>query len=186
MPVAIVIRPSTEKYIFDPKMRYTRPTQFPHSVRQTMQGRSSRTGNLIAFSKLFPGSRAPSRTAFPALRESLQPCRVGLVLLAFAVAFFSYGYRASLFQYRSVQAKNFPIARAIVEQQRFGISSASAHHGRHWARRQFDNDHHAQFEQASSSAAVLSTNAQIISAPPRLLPFFDSSLPLRSPPSLAA
>jgi len=156
-----------EKFNFERKMRYTPRTQHSPFGSKNMYERTSRTGASTASSEH-------------------HPCRVGLLLLAFAVALFAFGYKASLFQYRSHQIRSFPVAKAVVEQHRFGHAPLSAHSVRHRTRLQFEIDPQNLLGQTFTSLPVFTANAPRIFAPPRALPFFDSALPLRSPPSFAA
>jgi len=167
-------------------MRYTPRTQHSPFGSKNMYERTSRTGASTASSEHFQASSGDLRSALQAMQDQFRPCRVGLLLLAFAVALFAFGYKASLFQYRSHQIRSFPVAKAVVEQHRFGHAPLSAYSVRHRTRLQFEIDPQNLLGQTFTSLPVFTDNAPRIFAPPRALPFFDSALPLRSPPSFAA
>jgi hypothetical protein len=183
MPVVTVV--GMEKCDFDRKYAILPVRSIPLSARKTMQERTSWTGIHTASSKHFRASSADLRAALPALQALLRPCHVGFLLLAFAVALFAFGYKTSLYQYSSHQVKHFPVAKAVVEQQRSGISPFSIHGVRRRNQKLFDVDPQNLLGDTLTSLPVFNADAPTISTPPRALPFFDSALPLRSPPSFA-
>jgi hypothetical protein len=175
-----------EKFNFDRKYAILPVRSIPLSARKTMQERTSWTGIHTASSKHYWSSSAESRAVLPALQELLRPSHVGFLLLAFAVALFAFGYKASHYQYNSHQVNHFPVAKAVVEQHRSGISPSSMHGERRRNQKQLDVDPQTVLGDTLTSLPVFNADAPTISAPPRALPFFDSAVPLRSPPSFAA
>ena len=120
-----------------------------------------------------------------ARKQTFSPCTFGLILLAVAVALFNYGYRTSLYRLHKAHAAPYPVARAIVE-HRPGDSQGSLQNLRPRTCTKLEFTAYGSFVQAQFSCPVFDSICTRVSTPPRALPFFDSALPLRSPPVLAA
>jgi hypothetical protein len=163
-------------------MRYTPRTRIP--TRHEMQDRTSSTDLRTVTSKHVRASAAASRLIRSA-QPAFHPCTLGLLLLALAVALFSYGYKASLYRFEAHQTTHFPVAKALVE-HRDGYAAKSFHRPRHRGRLQLEVIPDSYIARVVPSTPVLSFTVCRISVVSRALPFYDIALPLRSPPIFAA
>lgn len=130
-------------------------------------------------------SIAALRSAVSSFKQTFRPCRLGLLALAFAVALWGYGYKMSRFEFRNDSGVRFPIARFLVEHRSGNVGGPTLRLKRQ-LRTQLDTEKDALVAGLQFSSPVLSYKAARVIAPARALPFFDSALPLRSPPPIAA
>jgi hypothetical protein len=150
-----------------------------------MHDRTLTTDSRIAASNRVLASSAASRFIVSGWIQTFRPSTLAPLLLAIAVALFSYGYKVSVFTFHPDGKAHLPATKALME-HRQGSAPASFKGLRYRPRVQFDVIPDGYIGQAGASTPVLSSNAVRIFAHPRPLPFFDSALPLRSPPSLKA
>ena len=129
------------------------------------------------------------RTATLVWKQTFQPVALGLLALSLSMILWGIGYKVSLFEHPTDSSgRHFPVAKAVIEQHRQdgGHTPASAERIRHRVKLQFELGTDGYINPLQSSTQVASIQAPLFSAHHRALPFFDSALPLRSPPAIVA
>ena len=133
--------------------------------------------------------RSVTRTARLVWKQTFQPFSLALLALSCSMVLWGIGYKVSLFQHPADSSgRHFPVAKAVFEQHRqdVGQTAPSTLRMQRHVRSQVDFGPDGNIKPLQSSTQVASGSAPLFTVRYRAVPYYNSAMPLRSPPVIVA
>lgn len=170
-----------------------RPVHAGIKMRYTLPARTAHPGEHVHAVKTIAGGRCAVQKQRPALgvfacavasmcRQSLRPRSLGLLGVALSIAIWSYANRMPRYEHSQESSQKVPTGKALPELCFADVTLAKVRVRNHI---QADTSASGREARRPNVERLLTSVIPYVHETPRGLPFFDSALPLRSPPAIA-